>query len=102
MWGPGGPSCGVRFVCHALTAMGGFYSLTSYNNVKSLPSDLLDDFKNANALLLGLQINGMAVCFTRYYPLTSLLLTPGRGLLFSHGISFSLECRPSYGEFSSF
>lgn len=65
MWGPGGPSCGVRFVCHVLTAMGGFNSLTSYNKLNSLPSELLDAFEDGNSLLLGFKINGMVVCSTQ-------------------------------------
>lgn len=61
MWGPGGYSCRIRFICHALIAMAAFGSDGNHDELVELPPDLFDVLPNGQTFLHGVRINAKVV-----------------------------------------
>lgn len=61
MWGPGGPSCAVRWLCHLPTGAAGVLSLIDYYMLADVPTDLLDVLENGHAFAIGIGLNALFV-----------------------------------------
>ena len=55
MWGPGGISSFIRFICHIPTGMLGFNNLSLYQGVRNL-GDIYDVIPYGRDLLQGMKI----------------------------------------------
>lgn len=60
MWGPGGVSCIIRFICHIPTGMMGISGLSTYTQLASL-GDIYDNIPHGKAFLEGMSFIGYAV-----------------------------------------
>jgi hypothetical protein len=60
MWGPGGVSCIIRFICHIPSGMMGARSLTNYNHGMGL-GDIYDVIPHGKTFIQGMGVVGYAV-----------------------------------------
>ncbi|KAK4040818.1 hypothetical protein C8A01DRAFT_15382 [Parachaetomium inaequale] len=63
MWGPGGVSCIIRFICHIPSGMMGARSLTNYNYSMGL-GDIYDVIPHGKTFIQGMGVVGYAGVFT--------------------------------------